>query len=476
MYYYAELNDNDICIGVFESLTALADSNYIEVDSLNANLVGMLYNRETGTWETPPFSVIAAHSTDEINYKTTNQSLSDVLDGKASTSHSHTGYASANHTHTGFAAESHTHSEYAPVEHTHSGYASSSHTHAISDITNLQSTLNGKASSSHTHSGYAQTEHTHEVADVTGLNSALSGKADSNHTHDYAATTHNHTIAQVTGLQTALNGKAASSHTHDYAPTNHTHTGFAASEHTHSIANVSGLNDALNGKASTSHTHDYAPTNHTHDYLSTAGGTLTGNLILDGAVIRAKGSSGYAQVGGAETIGHGARLNVFGKDHATDAGKFALIANNGTNAYNLEGAPNGALTWSGNVFKIGGQQAVYITDSRITFGTTNRETYLTGSTIYSRSAIQVASDARLKTDIEDADAERAIEFIRNLKIHDYRYKDSDEKRVGVIAQELLSDEYGKKFVKEGEDGTLSVSYSELIFPLIMAVQKLMNKE
>lgn len=27
-----------------------------------------------------------------------------------------------------------------------------------------------------------------------------------------------------------------------------------------------------------------------------------------------------------------------------------------------------------------------------------------------------------------------------------------------------------------KDGTLSVSYSELIFPLIMAVQKLMNKE
>lgn len=152
------------------------------------------------------------------------------------------------------------------------------------------------------------------------------------------------------------------------------------------------------------------------------------------------------------------------------------IPNNGTSVYKLDGAPDGTLTWSGGVFKVGGQQTVYVTDSRITFGTTNRETYLTGSTIYSRSAIQVASDARLKTDIEDADAERAIEFIRNLKIHDYRYKDSDEKRVGVIAQELLADEYGKKFVKEGEDGTLSVSYSELIFPLIMAVQKLMNKE
>lgn len=55
------------------------------------------------------------------------------------------------------------------------------------------------------------------------------------------------------------------------------------------------------------------------------------------------------------------------------------------------------MTWGGNVFKIGGQQSVYITDTRMTFGTTNRETYITGSTIYSRSAIQVASDARLKT-------------------------------------------------------------------------------
>ena len=45
-------------------------------------------------------------------------------------------------------------------------FASKSHTHAISDVTNLQTTLDSKAASSHTHT----------IANVTGLQSALDGK------------------------------------------------------------------------------------------------------------------------------------------------------------------------------------------------------------------------------------------------------------------------------------------------------------
>ncbi len=52
-------------------------------------------------------------------------------------------------------------------------YAAKSHTHAISDITDLATTLSGKASSSHSHT----------ISDVTGLSTALSGKASSSHTH-----------------------------------------------------------------------------------------------------------------------------------------------------------------------------------------------------------------------------------------------------------------------------------------------------
>lgn len=64
-------------------------------------------------------------------------------------------------------------SKYLTTDAANQTYAKASHTHAISDITNLQSTLDGKASSSHSHT----------ISDVTGLSAALSGKASSSHTH-----------------------------------------------------------------------------------------------------------------------------------------------------------------------------------------------------------------------------------------------------------------------------------------------------
>jgi uncharacterized protein YukE len=90
----------------------------------------------------------------------------------------------------------------AASNHTHN-YAPSSHNHTIAQITNLQSTLNGKAASSHNHT----------IAQITNLQSTLDGKAASNHTHNYAPSSHNHTIAQITNLQSTLNGKEATLNT-----------------------------------------------------------------------------------------------------------------------------------------------------------------------------------------------------------------------------------------------------------------------
>lgn len=129
-----------------------------------------------------------------------------------------------------------------------STFAPSSHTHAIADVTNLQTTLDGKASTSHSHtldglsdvntsgvqegygliyqsgswvvaeieatggfsgdygdltnipSTFAPSAHTHAQSEITGLVSALAGKA---------ALSHAHSISEVTGLQTALDGKAS---------------------------------------------------------------------------------------------------------------------------------------------------------------------------------------------------------------------------------------------------------------------------
>ena len=69
------------------------------------------------------------------------------------------------------------------------GKAAASHTHTISEVTNLQTTLNAKASQS----------------DLDALSDVVDGKTDSGHTH---------TIANITNLQTTLDGKAAKSHTH----------------------------------------------------------------------------------------------------------------------------------------------------------------------------------------------------------------------------------------------------------------------
>ena len=82
------------------------------------------------------------------------------------------------------------------IENKPSTFTPSSHTHTIANITNLQSTLDGKASSTHTHSGYASSSHTHSISNITNLQSTLDGKASSSHTHSgYASSSHTHNYA-----------------------------------------------------------------------------------------------------------------------------------------------------------------------------------------------------------------------------------------------------------------------------------------
>jgi len=73
--------------------------------------------------------------------------------------------------------------------------------------TAMQAALDGKASATHGHA----------ISDVTGLQTALDGKQASG---SYAASTHTHAIGDVTGLQTALDGKQAAG---SYASASHVH-------------------------------------------------------------------------------------------------------------------------------------------------------------------------------------------------------------------------------------------------------------
>jgi hypothetical protein len=68
-----------------------------------------------------------------------------------------------------------------------STFPPSAHTHLISEVSNLQTTLDGKSNTGHTHdystltsipSTFTPSAHSHVIADVTGLQVALDGKVD----------------------------------------------------------------------------------------------------------------------------------------------------------------------------------------------------------------------------------------------------------------------------------------------------------
>lgn len=133
--------------------------------------------------------------------------------------------------------------------------APTSHTHAISDVTNLQTTLDGKAA----------TAHTHAIANVTGLQAALDAKQAAG---SYASASHTHDDRYYTEaeIDSRLSGLPVSGHTHDdryYTETemNSLLAGkqavgsYAPATHTHAISDVTNLQTSLDGKATTSHFH-----------------------------------------------------------------------------------------------------------------------------------------------------------------------------------------------------------------------------
>lgn len=137
----------------------------------------------------------------------------------------------------------------------------------ISDKTVSWDTLQGKPTT------FAPSAHSHAISAVTGLQGLLDSKAASSHTHSIAnisnlqsqldskaSASHTHAISAVTNLQAELNKKSDTAHTHDnryYTETeiNSLLAAKASSSHTHTIANISNLQAQLDSKAASSHSH-----------------------------------------------------------------------------------------------------------------------------------------------------------------------------------------------------------------------------
>lgn len=170
----------------------------------------------------------------------------------------------------------------------------SSHSHAISDVTGLQTALDGKSSTSHTHAWgditgkpttFTPTAHSHVIADVTNLQTTLDGKANTAHTHVIANVTDFPSQTGNAGKFLQTNGTSlswvASSTSVDWSAITGKPTTFTPSAHSHAIADVTGLQSALDGKSSTSHTHAFADI--TSKPWTVSGSDLTqtsGNYIM----------------------------------------------------------------------------------------------------------------------------------------------------------------------------------------------------
>ncbi|EAX85118.1 hypothetical protein TVAG_285830 [Trichomonas vaginalis G3] len=176
-------------------------------------------------------------------------------------------YATKEHTHPELADKTYVDNKMSSeVTRAENEYSKKTHTHYISEITDLQETLNSKSAVGHTHT----------IANITNLQETLNSKSNVGHTH---------TIANITNLQETLNRKSAVGHTHSISEITDLNVSLekkADKNHTHTIANITNLQETLNRKSAVGHTHSIseitdlnvslekkADKNHTHDFFTT---------------------------------------------------------------------------------------------------------------------------------------------------------------------------------------------------------------
>lgn len=276
---------------------------------------------------------------------------------------------------------------------------------------------------------------------VDGMNSGLDADLlDGHHSTDFAMSSHVH------------NDYAPVTHAHnEYAPTTHTHNDYSNANHTHTAAQV--------GAAATTHTHsDYANSNHSHT-ASQVGAAPTNHTHTASQCGAASSSHSHSEYAGTNhshsgqyasySHDHGSTYSMNGHQHSS----FGSLTTGDIRTDNIY--PN-----SNNNYNIGGYS--------------NRYTY-----IYSVNALQTGSDERIKHDIVNADNAAMVDFVGKIDLKKYKYNDDpdNKERLGVTAQQLISinPEIAKFVVTTDENGYYGIGASDLVFPLIAAVQKLTNE-
>lgn len=101
-----------------------------------------------------------AATRDELNSVQSDLStIQTDLEGKADLLHTHDDYALVGHTHGDYALSNHNHDNYATAQHSHSNYSETNHTH--SEYSEVGHSHSDYSLASHTHDNYAEKTHAH---------------------------------------------------------------------------------------------------------------------------------------------------------------------------------------------------------------------------------------------------------------------------------------------------------------------------
>ena len=457
-------------------------------------------------------------SSNELFYGSlTNERLTDVIadvaeacQGKADADHAHDGYSPASHTHDSYAPANHSHEGFAPADHSHN-YAASNHEHEQNDISGLENALDGKADLEdgtvpptqlpldvyNVYYGY--------MDDGGGFRDGIAGVRLVPRTDTLYVDTNTGKIyyyndgykeAIVNAAQKAAwDSKAAGDHGHSYNDLSDKPTIPTIPD---SLPANGGNADTVDGK----HASDFAPASHSHN----------GNIIVEqdaSPYMRLKLAAGSREArvykNASETADYGLTLADYDADGVKDSLIFCRAnaldkklylniqnADDSRSLYYLYGehhkptpaeigaVPNSGGTIDGDVdvegvLRVKGAQAIFDNGTRQTFGSGNREHYATGTTLYCNQSWTVASDERLKENVEAVDKNECASFIDAIQVKTFNYIGADAPCMGVIAQEVQAEELAKFFVSEDKDGYMGVKAADLVFPLIAAVQALSKR-
>lgn len=474
MYYYAYLDSNDICVQIYAMPAPISGDQFIAISSDDQTLVGQKFNRTTSEFEVvyyyavlddrgivesvtfsvtqqttsdtllsitftqyqtvvgmywngtafvePPISVVAVASTDEVNYKAQDKWLSTKLDEMD----------------TAIAA----------IASAISGKAASSHSHAASDLSGVVKTVNGTAPDANGN-----------VVIAGGSGEAGADGADGEDGVTFTP---------------SVSADGVLSWTNDGGLENPAPVNIKGADGAAGAAGADG-EDGVDGVSPTVSVSKSGTV--TTITITDATGSHTAT-INDGAA----GAAGQDGADGEDGV------DGTSCSHYWSGTTLVVTSASGTSSANLKGDKgdkgddgadgadgqdfDGNLT--GGVLRLQGNQAAFFSGTQMVYGTNNYPTRIAGNAITATKTIVVDSDKRLKKNIAAVDAQACEKLINGIKVKTYSYKADSEPCVGVIAQEMLaaSPEIANYLVKKNESGYYGVKTADLVFPLIVAVQRL----